>query len=81
LRSCVRLLKSPVAQQLSSEHYEKLKHRIKKTLKAAEQNRANVVIAREVWHISAGSTDTGRLVFIDESGAKTNMTRLYGPGV
>lgn len=80
MRSCVRLLKSPVAQQLSSEHYEKLKHRIKKTLKAAEQNRADVVIAREVWHISAGSTDTARLVFIDESGAKTNMTRLYGRG-
>jgi transposase len=80
LRSCVGLLKSHAVQLLSSEHYEKLKHRIKKTLKAAEQNRADVVIAREIWHVSAGSTDTARLVFIDESGAKTNMTRLYGRG-
>jgi len=80
LRSCVRLLKSPAVQLLSSEHYERLKHRIKKTLKAAEQNRADIVIAREILHVSAGSTDTARLVFIDEAGAKTNMTRLYGRG-
>ena len=80
MKSCVRLLISLALQQPSSEHCRKLSHRIKKTLKAAEQNRADVVIAREVWHISAGSTETARLVFIDESGAKTNMTRLYGRG-
>ena len=39
-----------------------------------------MLIAREVWHVSTESIDTARLVFIDESGAKTNMTRLYGRG-
>ena len=39
-----------------------------------------MLIVREVWHVSTESIDTARLVFIDESGAKTNMTRLYGRG-
>lgn len=55
-------------------------HRIKKTLKASEQNRADIIIAREMWRTGSVSIDTARLVFIDESGAKTTMTRLYGRG-
>ena len=34
--------------------------------------------AREAWRTDQGSFDVARLVFIDESAAKTNMTRLYG---
>ena len=57
-----------------------MEHRIKKTLKAAEQNRTDIIIAREMWRTGSVSIDTARLVFIDESGAKTTMTRLYGRG-
>ena len=57
-----------------------MEHRIKKTLKAAEQNRADVVIAREMWRSGSVSIDTAKLLFIDESGAKTTKTRLYGRG-
>ena len=57
-----------------------MEHRIKKTLKAAEQNRADVVIAREMWRSGSVSIDTARLLFIDESVAKTTMTRFYGRG-
>lgn len=35
-------------------------------------------LAREEWVKRQPSLDTGTLVFLDESGAKTNMTRLYG---
>jgi len=31
-----------------------------------------------MWSKAQPSMDLGRLVFVDESGAKTNMTRLYG---
>lgn len=34
--------------------------------------------AREAWPTLLAGVEPGRLVFIDESGAKTNMTRLYG---
>jgi transposase len=34
--------------------------------------------AREEWICSQALLDSARLVFIDESGAKTNMTRLRG---
>jgi transposase len=33
---------------------------------------------REAWREQTADLDLRRLVFIDESGAKTNMTRLYG---
>lgn len=51
---------------------------IKKTLKAAEQKRPEVLVSREKWSNWQGSVEPCRLVFIDESAAKTNMTRLYG---
>ena len=34
--------------------------------------------ARGAWPALLAGVEPGRLVFIDESGAKTNMTRLYG---
>jgi len=51
---------------------------LKKTLRASEQDRPDVKERREEWKQNQANLDIGRLVFIDESGAKTNMTRLYG---
>lgn len=35
-------------------------------------------IARRLWWKDLAEVDIGRLVFLDEAGAKTNMIRLYG---
>lgn len=51
---------------------------IKKTLHASEQERADVKQRREQWRVAQRALDITRLVFLDETGAKTNMTRLYG---
>jgi transposase len=37
-----------------------------------------VKLKRCLWQKAQGSMNLEKLVFIDESGAKTNMTRLYG---
>jgi transposase len=50
----------------------------KKTIRASEQDREDVKQAREKWIESQPSLDIEKLVFLDESGAKTNMTRLRG---
>jgi len=34
--------------------------------------------AREQWKVAQSDLDLSKLVFLDESGAKTNMTRLRG---
>jgi transposase len=51
---------------------------LKKTLHAAEQDRPDVKAAREAWREEQTSWDSGKLVFIDETGTATNMTRLRG---
>jgi DDE superfamily endonuclease len=56
----------------------------KKSVFAAEQDRPDVKAARELWHEHLKDVPIERLVFIDEAGAKTNMTRTHGrasPGV
>ena len=50
----------------------------KKTLVPAEQSREDVVAARRQWAASQRAIDPERLVFIDETWAKTNMTRTWG---
>ena len=50
----------------------------KKTLIAKEQDRADVVEKRIQWRASQELIDPGKVVFIDETWAKTNMTRTYG---
>jgi transposase len=50
----------------------------KKTLKAGEQERPDVKQKRRSWLKKIEKVDHRRLLFLDESGAKTNMTRLYG---
>jgi transposase len=50
----------------------------KKTLIASEQDRPDVVERRAAWRASQELIDPARVVFIDETWAKTNMTRTYG---
>lgn len=50
----------------------------KKTLRASEQDREDVQVQREQWRVRMEEIEASRLVFVDESGAKTNMTRLRG---
>jgi transposase len=51
---------------------------LKKILHASEQERADVAEARQRWTEDQPSLDPARLVFIDETGTSTNMTRLRG---
>jgi len=51
---------------------------IKKTLRAAEQERPDVAAQRRLWQASRRFIDPERLVFIDETGVNTKMARLYG---
>ena len=50
----------------------------KKTLFAAEQGRPKIARRREQWKKYQGRLDPRRLVFIDETWAKTNMTPIRG---
>jgi transposase len=51
---------------------------LKKTLAAAEQERPDVADKRAHWHEELAAELTAHLVFVDESGANTKMTRLRG---
>lgn len=50
----------------------------KKVLKGTEQNRPDVVERRAWWRVWQMGLDPRRLVFIDETWVKTNMTRPRG---
>lgn len=52
--------------------------RKQKTLIAAEQEREDVARKRLEWKRDQSQIDPDRVVFIDETWAKTNMTRTYG---
>jgi putative transposase len=54
------------------------RHGQKKTLVAREQDRPDISRHRKRWRIYQGLIDPRRLVFIDETWTKTNMTRLRG---
>lgn len=47
-------------------------------MKASEQGRDDIACLREEWQEFQKTTEADRLVFLDETGVKTNMTRLYG---
>jgi transposase len=53
-------------------------HIQKKSLHASEQDRPDIARRRERWKKYQGRLDAKRLVFIDETWAKTNMTRRQG---
>jgi transposase len=48
-----------------------------KTPKAAERDREDVAEARRAWRDELAGVDPARLVFIDETGIDTRMTRAY----
>jgi transposase len=50
----------------------------KKTLYATEQHREAVAQARADWRAEQPRLDPRRLVFLDETGASTNLTRTHG---
>lgn len=50
----------------------------KKTLIASEQDRPDVAAQRTQWQATQEEIDPSRYVFLDETWAKTNMTRRYG---
>jgi transposase len=50
----------------------------KKSQHAAEQDREDVARERHAWRTSQSELNTEHLVFIDETGAQTNMARRYG---
>ena len=52
----------------------------KKSLFASEQDRPDVARKRQRWKARQASIDPSRLVFIDETWIKTNMTPLRGWG-
>jgi transposase len=49
-----------------------------KSLRASEQDRGDIARRRERWKARQARIDPKRLVFIDETWAKTNMTRTHG---
>ena len=51
---------------------------LKKSLRAAERDRPDVARRRERWNRYQHRVDPGRLVFVDETWAKTSMTRTHG---
>jgi transposase len=53
----------------------------KKTLRAAEQQRADVARRRAWWKRQQSRLDAKRLVFIDETWTKTNMAPIRGWGL
>ncbi|MGH8650362.1 MAG: IS630 family transposase, partial [Burkholderiales bacterium] len=52
----------------------------KKRVHAAEQLRPEIAALRQGWRQSQPQLAAHRLIFIDETGAATNMVRLYGRG-
>ena len=58
--------------------FQRRKITLKKSLSAAEQQRAEVARARRRWMREQGMFDAARLVFIDETSANTKMMRLHG---
>jgi len=51
---------------------------VKKTLHASDQSRPDVVELRKAWLEKLADLPAAKLVFVDESGANTQMTRRYG---
>src|SRR5215467_5573201 len=68
----------PVAGQRCGGFFSATRSPSKKSLRAAEQERADVARARRRWKREQGLFDPARLVFIDETSANTQMVQLYG---
>lgn len=51
---------------------------IKKTVRASEQDREDIKQARDIWQEWQRNCDPSKLVFLDETGAATDMAPRYG---
>ena len=60
------------------QRLDKLGLSFKKTLHASEQERADVIAKRRWWRQQQARWNPQRLVFVDETGLNTTMTRRYG---
>lgn len=49
----------------------------KNTLKASEQEREGIIIAKSEWNEFQRNTASNRLIFLAETEIKTNIMRLY----
>ncbi|HEY1864830.1 MAG TPA: IS630 family transposase [Roseiarcus sp.] len=63
---------------MMSRFFRRIGVTVKKTLVAREQDRPDISRHRKRWRTYQGLIDPKRLVFIDETWTKTNMTRLRG---
>src|SRR5229473_6089643 len=68
----------PAAAPRSGASFSATRSPSKKSLRAAEQERADVARARRRWMREQGMFNPARLVFIDETSANTKMARLHG---
>ncbi len=75
--SCGRWAFAPVAARCGGS-VSATGSALKKTVLASEQDRADVAAARRKWRRDQAALDPERLVFIDETWAKTNMARSHG---
>src|ERR1700751_29409 len=69
---------SPAAAARCGASFSATRSASKKSLRAAEQERADVARARRRWMREQGMFDPARLVFLDETATSTNMVRLRG---
>jgi transposase len=72
-------LGTELSRQTRCTALQKLKLTLKKVLRATEQDRPDVDARRAVWRVQQTGLDPERLVFLDETWAKTNMTRPLAP--
>ena len=70
----MRKRKLPVVAPRRGASFSATRSRLKKSLSAAEQQRADVARARRRWMREQGIFDAARLVFIDETSANTKMS-------
>ena len=71
----------PIQVSNRAIHVELVKLKLiykKKQLHASEQHREDVAQKRQEWKVMQMGLNPKKLVFIDETGAKTNMVRKYG---
>jgi len=74
----MRKQKIPGSRTAVWRFFERHKIAFKKSLRAAEQERADVAQARRRWIKEQGMFDPAHLVFVDETAANTKMVRLSG---
>jgi transposase len=78
LKALLAKEKVTVGQSSISRFLRHLNLRLKKSLRAAEQDRPDVAAGRKALQKQQPRLDLKRLVFIDETSVSTTITRLYG---